>query len=527
MATKNRTKDVPPELLIQIFANLLHPLDLLQCALTCKAWSYRALEILWIKPPIAHPYSWDLFCQTTKPGNITLFPYLSFIRRINLSTLSVAILDDQLSQLSKCDRLERITLSGCSNLTDLGLLKLLDHGACENLVSLDLSDITTISDLTILKVAEQCPRLQGLNLNMHKDTQDRFTRITDASIVKIAKSCRGLRRIKLSNFAHVSDTSAIALAHHCPGLTEIDLMSCSITNTAVHEIFLNCRELKEFRINQCSALSPAAFTQSALSSIPPPRIQTQYFEQLRLLDLTGVVMLTDEAIQKIVCAAPKIRNLVLNKCYSISDAGLLAICELGRYLHYLHLGHCSRITDFSVVQLAKNCTRLRYLDLASCSQITDRSVTELATLPKLKRIGLVKCTNITDQSIYALTSHIRIATTLERVHLSYCSNLSVRAVMQLVTFCHRLTHLSLTHVPAFLDTELQKFCREPPRDFTGPQIRDFCVFSGKGVRELRHFFHSLSHEEREVRYPFPSPINTAYRRGEDTSATRLSERTPQ
>ncbi|KAI9018686.1 hypothetical protein CLU79DRAFT_705470 [Phycomyces nitens] len=527
MTTKNRTKDVPPELLMQIFANLMHPVDLLQCALTCKSWSYHALEFLWIKPLIGHPDSWDLFCNTTKPGNITLFPYLSFIRRINLSPLSTTVLDEQLGQLSSCERLEKITLSGCANLTDSGLINLLNQGACENLVSLDLSDITMISDLTILKIAKACPRLQGLNLSMHKDTQESFTLITDIGIVEVAKSCRSLRRIKLSNFAHVSDASAIALAHNCPGLAEIDLIGCSITNTAVYEIFLNCRELKEFRVNHCSQLSPSAFTQSALSTMSTSKIDTRYFEQLRLLDLTGVVMLTDEAVQKIVYAAPKIRNLVLNKCYSISDIGLLAICELGRYLHYLHLGHCSRLTDFSVVQLARSCTRLRYLDLASCSQITDRSVTELATLPKLKRIGLVKCTSITDQSIYALTSHIRIATTLERVHLSYCSNLSVRAVMQLVTFCHRLTHLSLTHVPAFLDTELQKFCREPPRDFTGPQIRDFCVFSGKGVRELRHYFHTLTPEDRESRFPFLSPIHAPYRRNENPIVVRPYERTHQ
>lgn len=85
---------------------------------------------------------------------------------------------------------------------------------------------------------------------------------------------------------------------------------------------------------------------------------------------------------------------------------------------------------------------------------------ELATnLPRMKRIGLVKVANITDQAIYAL--HARIS--LERIHLSYCEHLSVQAIHELLEHLPRLTHLSLTGVPAFRREDLQAFCRSPPR----------------------------------------------------------------
>ena len=98
------------------------------------------------------------------------------------------------------------------------------------------------------------------------------------------------------------------------------------------------------------------------------------------------------------------------------------------------LGHCNRITDVSVEALAKSCNRIRYIDLACCVNLTDNSVTKLAGLPKLKRIGLVKCAGITDRSIYALAmgSHevkngrrTNILSVLERVHLSYCTLLTL------------------------------------------------------------------------------------------------------
>lgn len=121
-----------------------------------------------------------------------------------------------------------------------------------------------------------------------------------------------------------------------------------------------------------------------------------------------------------------------------------AISTLGKNLHYVHLGHCQLITDEGVKRLVNQCNRIRYIDLGCCTNLTDDSVKRLAQLPKLKRIGLVKCTNISDESVVALADaayrpRMRrdahgafvggeyYASSLERVHLSYCLNLTLKA----------------------------------------------------------------------------------------------------
>ncbi|KAG0171751.1 SCF ubiquitin ligase complex subunit [Apophysomyces sp. BC1015] len=493
-------QNIPSELILQIFKHLTKSKDFFNCALTCKAWSYHALELLWYKPSLTKSSTWVQFCNVLCAPKPVLFPYRTFIRRLNLSALSTEVTDDFLACLNVCERLERITLTGCSSLTDEGLVALLSGSACNNLVSMDLSYIANVTDVTITLIADNCPRLQGLNLSMCKEDMEHAVGVTDAGIVRLAKRCTGLRRIKLNNCSKLTDTSAIALAEHCPALLEIDLMNCSITNGSLHAIFARCRELREFRLNQCTKLNDAAFTHSVLAK---PYPSGTYYEQLRILDLTAVESVTDLAVRQIVQSAPKLRNLVLNKCSHVSDDSVQAICRLGRYLHYLHLGHCGQLTDQSVVQLARHCTRIRYLDLACCSQLTDRSVVELATLQKLKRIGLVKCNNITDESIYALTNHVRIANSLERVHLSYCGKLSLRAITQLLNFCHRLTHLSLTQVTAFLRPDIQQFCRPAPKDFSQQQRNVFCVFSDDGVHELRKYLSTLMPMPGEYRVPRP------------------------
>ncbi|KAF7728054.1 SCF ubiquitin ligase complex subunit [Apophysomyces ossiformis] len=495
-------KKISLDHILNIFKHLSKPKDYLNCALTCKAWSYHALELLWFKPDIRTDKEWIAFCKVLCKSKSLMFPYTTFIRRLNLSTVGKDVTDEYLACLNVCERLERITLTGCSSLTDEGLLALLSGSACKNLVSMDLSDISNVTDATIRMIAANCPKLQGLNLSMCKE--EGFTGVTDCGIVKLAERCTGLRRIKLNNCSMLTDISAIKLAENCPALLEIDLMNCPITNESLYAIFAHCHELREFRLNQCIILNDAAFVHSALATACP---SGNYYEQLRILDLTAVTSITDQAVRQIVRSAPKIRNLVLNKCHNVTDDSVFAICGLGRYLHYLHLGHCGHLTDESIVQLARNCTRIRYLDLACCSQLTDRSVIELATLQKLKRIGLVKCNNITDNSIYALTNHVRIANSLERVHLSYCIKLTVPAITQLLNFCHRLTHLSLTQVAAFLRPDIRQFCRKPPKEFTLQQRNVFCVFSGDGVRDLRLYLSSrqLMSEEDRVPKRLPAP----------------------
>lgn len=232
----------------------------------------------------------------------------------------------------------------------------------------------------------------------------------------------------------------------------------------------NGQSLRELRLANCELISDGAFL-----SLPANKT----YEHLRILDLTSCARLTDHAIEKIVDVAPRLRNLVFAKCRNLTDLAVNAIAKLGKNLHYLHLGHCGHITDTAVIKLVQSCNRIRYIDLGCCAHLTDLSVTKLAQLPKLRRIGLVKCSRITDESVYALAHAQRPrhrvvgehgqeitsyypGSSLERVHLSYCTELTLKSVIVLLNHCHKLTHLSLTGVQAFLRSDLEAFCREAP-----------------------------------------------------------------
>ncbi|RPD67348.1 RNI-like protein [Lentinus tigrinus ALCF2SS1-6] len=432
------------------------------------------------------------------------FLYAHFIRRLNFLCVGSDLSDSLFSRLAQCIRLERLTLINCSALSDEGLSRVLPN--CPSLVALDLTNVSEVTDKSIVALAASAKRLQGINLTGCK-------KLTDESVLALAANCPLLRRVKLSGVEHVTDESVSALARSCPLLLEIDLHSCkNITDISVRDLWTYSMQMREMRLSHCVELTDAAFPASPKRDIIPPGANpfvnpfanpfptallqnelpplrvSQPFEQLRMLDLTACSHITDDAIEGIVSVAPKIRNLVLSKCSQLTDTAVESICKLGKGLHYLHLGHAQSITDRSINSLVRSCTRLRYIDLANCIQLTDMSVFELSSLQKLRRIGLVRVNNLTDQAIQALGER---HSTLERIHLSYCDQISVMAIHFLLQKLPKLTHLSLTGIPAFRRAELQQFCRAPPADFNTTQRAAFCVYSGKGVAELREFLAEL------------------------------------
>ncbi|KAF7545194.1 hypothetical protein G7Z17_g9378 [Cylindrodendrum hubeiense] len=496
---------LPNEILISVFSKLSSTSDLYHCMLVSKRWARNTVDQLWHRPACTDWKKHSSICQTLGLEQ-PFFSYRDFIKRLNLAALADKVNDGSVMPLSVCTRVERLTLTNCRGLTDSGLIALVENS--NSLLALDISNDKNITEQSINAIAEHCKRLQGLNISGCEN-------ISNESMLTLAHSCKFIKRLKLNECVQLRDDAILAFAEHCPNILEIDLHQCTwIGNAPVTSLLARGNCLRELRLASCDLIDDDAFL-----SLPPNRI----FEHLRILDLTSCTRLTDAAVQKLIDVAPRLRNLVLAKCRNITDAAVHAIAKLGKNLHYVHLGHCGQITDEGVKKLVQNCNRIRYIDLGCCTNLTDESVKRLALLPKLKRIGLVKCSSITDDSVFALAEaayrpRVRrdasgmfvggeyYASSLERVHLSYCINLTLKSIMKLLNSCPRLTHLSLTGVAAFQRDDFQPFCRTAPPEFTQHQRDVFCVFSGTMVPKFRDFLNT-SHQFEELRESFPMRPN--------------------
>ncbi|KAI9466933.1 hypothetical protein BJY52DRAFT_1208462 [Lactarius psammicola] len=495
---------LPPEILINILKHLSSSRDIHSTLLVSRSWCECSVELLWHKPTVPDFNTLIKIMQVLSREEPT-FTYSQFIRRLNFISVGSEMSDSIFGRLAPCVRLERLTLVGCSNLSDDVIARTVPY--FPNLVAIDLSGVDAVTDRTVFALADCCPKLQGINLLGCR-------RVSSTSIGALANKCPLLRRVKLTGLADLTDDPVSNLAIKGSLLLEIDLNGCKkLSDRAVRDIWTHSHNMREMRLSHCQELTDLAFPapqnirdpppglnpfpeshRFPVSDLPPLRL-SRALEHLRMLDLTSCSKITDDAVEGIVSASPRLRNLVLSKCSQLTDRAIESICLLGKHLHYLHLGHASSITDRSVKTLARSCTRLRYIDLANCNQLTDMSVFELASLPKLRRIGLVRVSNLTDEAIYSLGDRHQ---TLERVHLSYCDRITVMAIHYLLQKLQKLNHLSLTGIPAFRRTELQQFCRTPPAEFNTTQRSQFCVFAGEGVNKLRRYltdlFNSITEE---------------------------------
>ena len=405
---------LPAELMINIFQKLGSTADLKNCMLVSKEWARNSVGLLWHRPQTSNWASLHCVVQSLRSAHAA-FDYPHLVKRLNLSTMNVQVSDGTLQPFQNCKRIERLTLTGCQKLSDLSVAKMVD--ANRSLLALDVTALEGVTDVTMNAVASNCFRLQGLNITNCR-------KIGDESLINVARNCRHLKRLKFNECRQLTAKSIVEFAQNCRQLLEIDLHGClQVEDDAVTALISEGPNLRELRLAHCIRITDSAFL-----NLP---FETS-FDTLRILDLTDCGELQDAGVQKIITAAPRLRNLVLAKCRRITDRAVMAITKLGKNLHYIHLGHCANITDAGVLQLVRVCTRIRYIDLACCTNLTDVSIMQLATLPKLKRIGLVKCGNITDRSIYALAKPKQTdprgpltPSSLERVHLSYCTNLGL------------------------------------------------------------------------------------------------------
>ena len=477
-----------PGILMNIIKYLSSPGDIHNALLVSRSWCECSVELLWYRPSIPDVNNLIKIMQVLSREE-PAFAYAQFIRRLNFTSVGSDMSDGIFNQLTPCTRLERLTLVGCSKLSDDVIARTVP--CFPNLIVIDLAGVENVTDRTVFTLADRCRKLRGVSLLGCR-------RLTSSSVCTLADECPTLRRIKLSGLVDLTDEPVSALAVKSSLLLEIDLNGCKkLSDRAVRDIWTHSHNMRELRLSHCVELTDLAFpapqnirappptpnplAQSADSTWPPasdlpPLRLSRPLEHLRMLDLTSCSNITDSAVEGIVAASPGLRNLVLSKCSQLTDRAVESISLLGKHLHSLHLSHAYFVTDQSIKTLSQSCTRLRYIDLESecpmvtlrlcltfarkgCNNLTDLSVFELANLPKLRRIGLTRLNNLTDEAIYALGDRHR---TLERVHLSYCDRVTLTAIHDLLQRLQGLTHLTLTGNPAFLRPELQRFCRPPP-----------------------------------------------------------------
>ncbi|RWS15146.1 F-box/LRR-repeat protein 14-like protein [Dinothrombium tinctorium] len=295
--------------------------------------------------------------------------------------------------------LERLTLTGCYNLTDEKLIFAFSEDNY-SLTELNLSMCKQITDRSILKIAQHLKFLQSLDLGG-------CSNITNSLLTTVRLQLKKLKRLNLRSCRNITDSGIAKLcgqtlsncvdSTHCINeepnkvLEYLGLQDCQkLTDEALRYISVGFSNMKSINLSFCSGITDVGLKH--LSTI----------SQLNELNLRSCVNITDAGIKYLSDAGLKLRSLDISFCDKIGDQSLSYISQGLCYLHSLSLNSCS-ITDDGLMKIAQTLNDLSMLNIGQCNRITDKGLNAIAeSCRSLRTIDIYGCTRITNIDVHTM-----------------------------------------------------------------------------------------------------------------------------
>lgn len=221
-------------------------------------------------------------------------------------------------------------------------------GKLKNLQYLVLRGCREITDHGVVLLSWECPELRYIDIShTHYPEEEN---ITDKSLIALSFGCKKLETVIIEELDVISDTGIVCLSKGCRNLKELNAFYCDrLGDTSICSIGKHCGELE--------------------------KINLMYSD------------ISDEAIKSLADGCPRLLNLNVAFCDTITDLSLLYLAPKCQQLHSINLRKLE-ITDDSIVALCNHLQHsLHTIDLTQCSLLRDDSIYALCK-PTLKHLSL-------------------------------------------------------------------------------------------------------------------------------------------
>lgn len=207
------------------------------------------------------------------------------------------------------------------------------------------------------------------------------------------------------------------------------------------------------------------------------------FKHLTHLDISEVVFIRDDHVEKLVVDLPILTHLNINGCIQLTDRTLIAISQTKMRFKSIEAAMNTNYTDSGVMEIMFLCERLEKLDLSYCSNLRfvglltrglydeinmylSRSLKILrldgccnlnmecldyicGALPELEEVTLPYVYNVKDASIQGLAYGCNNMT---KIHLQGCKQVKSQAVRALGTQTRHLRDINIANI-GYFDSE--------------------------------------------------------------------------
>lgn len=148
--------------------------------------------------------------------------------------------------------------------------------ALDRLQELDLSGCTKITDSSITQVV-RFPELQRLSLSM-------LPELSDGGLASVGRRCRSLTSLALSHCPAITDRGLAQAAPHLQRLQHLYLSCCNnITDRTLYALMQHCRRLKTLDVSRCKNIS---VTTVDLLQSQLPFLENVHYKLIGVADLS-------------------------------------------------------------------------------------------------------------------------------------------------------------------------------------------------------------------------------------------------
>jgi len=286
-----------------------------------------------------------------------------------------------------------------------------------------LKNLTQCDESSLLALLEEAatPRLQRMELGLcGRGFGDRVAE----SLGK--HSLGGLQTLILTGAYRVSDEGVRALLRAAPNLRRLGLPDGCRLQDCVSVLPEACPLLEVADLQGCRGLAPEALTSGLLP-----------LKNLRELRLDAVSDVDDGFLAKLGQSVP-LSRLSINQCTKVTDEGIAELAKAcGASLEALSCDDVSKIGDGALKELSEHCPSLRELRLQRCHRLTDAGLALVAANGRLEVLSAADVPSFGGLSMKMLAD--KCYDTLLEIDISWCHSVTDNMLGLLADSCRRLT----------------------------------------------------------------------------------------
>ncbi|KAH1266304.1 F-box/LRR-repeat protein 3 [Glycine max] len=318
-----------------------------------------------------------------------------------------------------CKTLKKLDISGCQNISHVGLSKLTSiSGGLEKLISADGSPVT----LSLADGLNKLSMLQSIVLD--------GCPVTSEGLRAIGNLCISLRELSLSKCLGVTDEALSFLVSKHKDLRKLDITCCrKITDVSIASISNSCAGLTSLKMESCTLVPSEAFVLIGE--------KCHYIEELDLTDNE----IDDEGLMSI-SSCSRLSSLKIGICLNITDRGLTYVGMHCSKLKELDLYRSTGVDDLGISAIARGCPGLEMINTSYCTSITDRALITLSKCSNLKTLEIRGCLLVTSIGLAAIAMNCR---QLSRLDIKKCYNIDDSGMIALAHFSQNLRQINLSY----------------------------------------------------------------------------------